>query len=355
MNKVTLVRLPITELSISYARRYEGTNKITHYRVGDSHIMVGVDPLQAIKDYIVNLEGPTEFEIEQSSKVSSKMLLELAPQVLENEPKIKAALEQKQIRGLLFEQVIIEKDITKTDKLLNILSKFYNPVAHFLNKVLTYIQYKLYSINQIDIYGMYHNTHDETDIDYDYSRVLETVAKLNRVKLLPTIQIRKVTSYNRIHPCTFLSLSYEEGDDAIAENILREDIRKYYDKDMILGHLVTPSRITLEDTIGSGKRKFALLCFLFVDNFKIPGFDPTTAPKVPTPLEGIRTANYEGNVTILPELDYSNRYEIEKVNVVNTYEQNRKAYVDSYLNSVPAVNEAAKKMKAALKIQKEGL
>lgn len=352
MNKVTLTRLAVTGMSVTYARKLEG-NKIRHYNVGYAQVMLGLDPAQAIKELIEKEEGPAEFEFTELASPSELGGFATAPvtSVLENEHEIRKALEKVSVKSCLYQELKLTSELTFGQKAFNWIANLVNPISSFINGKIVPLQHKIYKIDANYIWSNeWMNASDEDRV----AQELELAVKLEKVTKFAILKLYEAEFIRQIHPCTYLSVCYEEGDEAVAENILREDLRKYYDQGMILGHLSMPAKLALADTIGSGKRVWALFCFVFVDYFKVPGYDPLTCKGAPNHLEGIRTAANEGELVHLPELDHRNKYQIESIDVIpSSYEANRQAVIDQYKASVPYVNEAAEKQRQKIRKLKE--
>lgn len=354
MNKVTLHRLPVMHLTVSYARRYEGTNKITHYDVGFAPAMTGVDPLQAIKELIEKTEGPTDLTLEaqpasSAPQTTATLGVELMDSLLANDKDIEKSLLKSKCPNIMYIQDVLVNDLKIPQKIANRFAKIANPAIDWANGVLIAAQHKMYGITGEDLFNLFSFDAESTDDQEVIGTYTDLAAKVAKVKKIPRLNTYEAKYIRRVHPCVYLSVAYEAGDEAIAEAALLADLRKYQEMDMILGHLIMPSKIKLADGIGSGKQPYVLFCFLFVDFFKIPGWNPYDAPKAPQHLPGIRTAAYEGALNWLPELDYTKRYEVETIKVVDTSEVNHKAYVDSYLESVPLVNKIAKTHKSSVR------
>lgn len=360
MNKVTLIELPTLSLNSKYARRFEGTNKITHYSVSLPLLMTGADgALDRIKAHIVKEEGPTEFEIQEFVAETSRA--ESAISILARYPKTQNALEKSSCNSSLFQEYRVIKQLTAKEKLLNKLIPVANYVIRLANKVRTPIVdglYRLSASEETAVHDYVHTDRGMGDSEFDrlYTAAASAFSKSAKKRPYNTLDLYVTEKVLLYHPCTYLSVTYEEQDRNLAEMLLLDDLNKFSELDMILGHLAMPTRLLLGNGSGSGKRIMVTYCFLFVDNLKIPGLNPNpmTWPNKPCLLDGICTAAHEGMLFYPEELDYRNRYEITDVFVDNNSEAIQDAVVSSYNAQRAYIEKRAAQRKAAL-LKNKGL
>lgn len=356
--KVVLKRLPIVDLGIKYVRGYEGTNKLTHYRVAHSHAASGVNSITAIRNYILEREpyAIVEFQEPPSSLDSG---VEDQTYILDNEPEIKAALQQVKVDSLLYQYNKLYFQPNKFQLILGYATRTINDLLIApINSLIYKFRIKDFQFTYQPDFMAFEDSVETKEID-DFEKHLAKKSAFRRfvanIKQIPLLPRYEGTEYTRaVTPCLFHSVTYEEGDEAKAAEVLLQDLRIVHGYKAILGHLAMPTRIALSNATGSGKKIYALFCFFFAEFYTIPGWNPLTAPRAPSPFPGVRTAAYEGGIGSVSELDYTNRYDIEHIEVLNTYEENRNASIDAYKESVPTVNAVAKAMDARIKKMKEG-
>lgn len=338
MNKIIIRQLALSNLSLSFARRMEG-NKIIHYTMSYLSKMMGADPEQLVTEFIRKTEPDTEIEFAPYSPNSPMVP---ADDFLNKEPAIKAALEQLKINCIVHQYHAYPNQKTWQKRFWAQTARLWNSLVAPLNNLLVKLQtYKVRKFVK-DGVEQYMPTED-----------ISTQFKLltNKLIVIPTF-----TEYyeRRCTPCLFHSVAYEEGEELIAEEAILNDLRIYQSYGAIMGHLAMPTRIRLADTIGSGKDRYALVCFFFADSYKIPGWNPLLTKSVPSPFPGVRTAGWENQIVELPELDASTRYQIEVVPLVEDQrEANLMAYHQSYLDSLPAVRAAVKKTQVLIDALKD--
>ena len=344
MNKIILRQLAISDLCLSFARRMEG-NKIIHYTMSYLSKMMGADPEQLVTEFIRKTEPDAEIEFVKAPTHEGPFATP-AFSFLDKEPKIKAALQKFQSYQQLYQYKLPATSLGKWIAVKMTLANLWNSAMAPLNKLLVKLQ--PHKVRKFVEDGV---------AEYMATEDVSTQFKLLISKL---IVIPTFTKYFddknllRVTPCLYHSVAYEEGDELIAEQAILSDLRIYQSYGAIMGHFVMPSRIKLADTIGSGKDRYALICFFFADFYKIPGWNPLLTKGVPSPFPGVRTAGFENQIVELPELDASTRYQIEVVSLVeDRREANLMAYHQSYLDSLPAVQAAVKKTQVLIDALKD--
>lgn len=346
MNKITLRTLPLSDLSIKYAR-FCGDGRVTHYSVPFASIVLGGDPKELVSNFIKKTEPDAELEFLPPAHVDSQRVA--APYVLANDEDIRNALEAKEIKSNLYQYLDLS-NLTRTQLVISWIAYHVNPIINFFNRGLNIVQQKFYNVHPIDHFL---DTEDET-VEQRISREQAISAKLEKFKFLPLVPTFEEQYVRKITPAIYHALAYDEDKEDEAAAILRADLRKYQDLGAIMGHLSMPSTIEVGEFVGTGKRRFILFCFLFIDMYKVPGFNPLVPPKfVHTPVDGIVSAAWEGCYVSLPEL--TTEFQVETINVAESYDDNLAAYHDSYRASLPVVDKAVKntqkKIDAAKKAQ----
>lgn len=300
-NKVSLIPLAITDLSLRYARRIS-ENKIIHYRVSAIQSIVGVpgfDPFTSVKEHILEFEPNAEVELADSiAHDRIRKNYNLSVQDISNKvltPKLRTALGKR-----------VE--------------------AHVYQYLSTFSFQEAFTFKE---------------------KVASIASRIGLEKYIPSkYKLRRVSC------ASYLSYTYEEQDEALAVEAMRKDLQMLADKGLIIAHLATPSTIFLADTVGSGVASKALFCFLFVDQNKLLkelGLDNILKmPRLPLRELGIRSENFEGSLGY--HLSSSRNYQIEEVAVASyPIEANRQAVIQSYLGSRELVNEIANRQRDALK------
>lgn len=322
MNKMKLIPLSTTDLSFRYARRMEG-NKIAHYCVPFSDVMLGNDPTESVANFIRETEPDAEIEFAQ---LPSNTAPHTSPagDFLNKEPAIKVALEQFQCNSFLYQYSIPVTSWGKWIALKVTLPRLWNSAVAPINNLLVKLQ--AHKIKPLNV--------DELELPLSEKTSAQPKASASKLIVIPTFRDFSADyNFERVMPCLYHSVAYEEGDELIAEEAILNDLRIYQSYGAIMGHLAMPTKMRLADTTGSGKGQYALLCFFFADFTKIPNYNPLLAPKAPSPFPGVRTAGSEGALVTLPELDISSRYNIELIDVsAVSHSQNLDICNDSYNN-----------------------
>lgn len=315
--KVELIPLAITDLSIKYARRLEG-NKILHYRVSSIALLSGFagDPFKTVSEYIFKNEGLEAVLVQNANQ--SKGALEahdLSNKVLADFPSIRRALSQKRVTSQLYQY----------------------------NKLMTFADRARQSTTHVDRQGNIHQVKRTSRFLIGLNLLAD---KLGLLSLIPS----KYSTYIRqVVPVTYLTYSYEETDEVKAIHAMQEDLQRLHQRGLIMGHLSMPSTITMADTVGAGVARKVLFCFVVVDLNKLCAQlekSPIDLPRKPlTELLGVKGEAFEG------ELGYnltSGKYEIEIVDVnprdQMTAERIQQAVQLNYLQNVDHVNDVARKM-----------
>lgn len=328
--KIQLRPLSIHSLCFIYARVMDD-KKIRHYSVPFVKTMLGADPRVLVCNHIRKEEPDAEIDFLETS----------TPGVLTPEEV-----------SLPFTEFSTWNSL-RINKIGTILHQYNHHLVHPIWKLVVgkyiapYYNALVKPINEaLRKFQMRGMEPDEIS-RFDYLDHIRTI------RLIPTIPVWTQEDYERrVSSCIYHTVAFEEGDEEIAYKALADDLEIYAKYKAIQGHLSMPSRIQLADTVGSGKKIYAVYCFMFADFNKIPGWNPMTAEKAPSPFPGIRTASYEGGVTVLPEIDYTKRYEIETIKVDDNSEKLQDAIQKAYDESVPAVQKAAAKTRKKIKERK---
>ncbi len=355
MNKVTLRYVAQVDLDIRIARPM-GDNKIRHYRVPMPYTMqTGIKALDAVRDYITSEEGPTEFTIEET--IESKVTIgepiktiDLSEVVLKNDPKIRKALGKRTPESVKQWNVVT----SRKHLFINPFKSFANFFINKINKI--HYKYKIRALKIEMGYDPANHSYwfsDESICFYDNDGVkivVDRFAYLNIVQN-PLIKPFNIVSpyIRRAAPCSFLTVQFEEGQEELAANEILADLRILEKNNLIIGHLALPNAILLADIVGSGKKYYAMFCFLFVDPDKLCKITNKTfcdLPSQPLHLIGVKNETPESGVS-------SNKlctpYEIEEVMVGTMSDYAHREYVQSYLDSVDEVNEISSGMAEAIK------
>jgi hypothetical protein len=349
MNKVTLRYVAQVDLDIRIARPM-GDNKIRHYRVPMPYIMLtGIKALDAVRDYITSEEGPTEFTLEDTIEPQRATgvpikTVDLSEVVLKNDPKIRKALGKRTPESVKQWTVVT----SRKHLFINPFKSFANFFINKINKI--HYKYKIRALKIEMGYDPANHSYWFSDND-GVKIVVDRFAYLNIVQN-PLIKPFNIVSpyIRRAAPCSFLTIQFEEGQEELAANEILADLRILEKNNLIIGHLALPSAILLADIVGSGKKYYAMFCFLFVDPDKLCKITNKTffdLPQQPLHLIGVKNETPESGVG-------SNKlctpYEIEEVMVCTMGGGDaHREYVQSYLDSVDEVNEISSGMAEAIK------
>lgn len=382
MNKVILRPVALLDLNVRIARPM-GDNKIRHYVVPCSYsIVTGIKPLDAVKDFIVAEEGPTEFVLEESiepKRDSPIVMVDVSEVLLQDDPQIRKSL-GKNVPFLVMQwnQITSQKD-----RLLNPFKNFLNFFIFKINGV--HAKYQLKKIKEEGTFEAFVTMEDENDeslgvfnsrkeaqaaidqhrnfwgdaifirehvdyrIKYTMSDSLAYRFDYLNIYQNPLIQpFNPIPHYvRRCTGCSYLAISFEEGQEELAARTILEDLRILDKNKLIMAHLALPSTILLADVVGSGKKYYSMFCFLFVDPDKLAKL----INKAPVEMTGLQLSLI-GVKNETPESGTGNKiyteYDIEEVLVSSSGYAHRE-YVQSYLDSVDEINEIASGMAEAIK------
>jgi hypothetical protein len=105
-------------------------------------------------------------------------------------------------------------------------------------------------------------------INYLILKLNLLIRKFNKfTKQIPYLPI--VKEVLMVSACKHLSLIFDESHRSEAIEILRNDIKKLADNNLITGHFMMPYEVTLPDINGSGEKRFGLSCSLFINYEKL--------------------------------------------------------------------------------------
>ena len=334
---IKLHRLAVTTLSLDYSRELlsDGPKrKLRHYKVPMSWpLLKGQTADALVRDYIAKTDGvstsdiiidspPIVVETAQGLVQGPAIITKECPEILVGLPKVKKQLERHKCDTLIYQYVGTLPSLK--DRLYNVFSEFVNRVTSLINRPLAAIQRLFLRIKP------------SGDDIWFCDR---------RIKFIPAMKL--IPRPHHIVPCRFLAVAFEQSDTEKAIEIMRTDLSKLADQDLILGHLAMPSIIELADTIGSGQKTYALFCFLFVDEGKLLKSNGLTYLDLKPnelmlrKLLGLRTESYEGSLTVIAELDHHQKYDIEVVSIGQEERESRhEAYIESYHKQREAIDAA---------------
>lgn len=381
MSKITLRPIATTDLYVTYARVME-PGKIRHYRVpyseqlmyttealertrkdleareyqrlydeavkagklaefGENPPKVKVEepiaktPKDLIREHILAEEPNAEIEFLEgvtSLQPNSPLTLTEA-NLLENDPEIEAALKKVQVKSVLYQYNEITFSPNKAQKVLGYLTRAINRFIIFpINRLI----YKL-RINDFDWtyqpdFAPYSASIEAQDVENFQKHLAKKSAFRRFVARIPQItplNPMEETYVRKVVPAQYLTVAYEEGNEAKAKEIILDDLRKIHSKGLIMGSFLMPKIIMLADVIGNGLHKAVIFLSLFVDYEKMMkehGLSLTKMPPQPLKtLYGIKTDTIEGGITTFDELQSKN--EIEEVIVNPISKAKREEYV----------------------------
>lgn len=320
---VQLRQTAITDLTLRYAR-HMGGNKVRHYVVpamtAYAQGLVGPEGnysggfKELVANYISRKEGVTDIEFVESARPASSdytlCVEDVTKQVLKGEFWLKRALKKLKAKQFLIEYKTFDSISQK-------LKEFYNS--------LVYRSYR----------GL----------------------RLGGVKRfpLPTFD----TQYNRaLHIVRFLTITCEEDELEQAFEALKQDLKILHKNGLIVGNLAMPSILALADTVGIGKKTYAVFCFPVINELRAQKLLKKTQLEMPLnylELFGVKYESRESETRYLNGVDIASKYEIEVVEVMDdeakliSIAERDKAVVDSYNTSREHVLRAAKKQSDFLK------
>lgn len=353
MKDIEVRKLATTTLSTKYARKIDDKT-IRHYNLTLVQSIINNiqkrDDLWSIKEQIEKEEKePVDLVV---LPTISKGWVDFSKQKNTTElhginifgempnPNALEALNIKEVTGILLKD---DQDILKslTKRKIDILLfqenrkiPFYVRLFNIISKPINYV---LVRINRaIHEYYLSKLPKKENGVvdRFDYLDVVQT-------PLIPILP--EYPKYIRVaHPCSFLSVAFEEDDIEAATQSLISDLRILQDNKLIMGHLMMPSIMILADDIGSGKNSYVISCFLFVDHErlkKITGKSALELPRLPLSLLGIKNEVGEGSINWVNGIDPKTKYNIETVSVGST--DAMEAHIANYLDTRDEVNRVA--------------
>lgn len=335
---IKLRRVALDDISVKYARDL-GSNKLKHYVVSYvGSIILNKTYDELVLDFVSKeLNIPTtEIEILDGLKSApNEALVEEATDVLEYLPKIKKALKKVKTNSQLYQY-------NKRTRFWLLWTLLY-PLASILNPLL----------RRLDGFYWKHQWKKGGGVPEDRFEYLSAVKNIKHIREIPTS-----TYVRHVEPCHYLSVEFEEQDRDKAVKILQEDLKILQNHKLIIGHLQMPFTMKLPDSIGSGHRTMILACFLFIDSdkfYKIVNKTPFDVPYLAlNKLLGLKTENFEGSATALPQLSPRNKYEIEQISVCPSFRKEaQEEHVKVYLESVEAGKRIAAKKKEEVNMDKK--
>jgi hypothetical protein len=347
MNKVQLRETAIVDLNTTFARKM-GENKIRHYKVPYSKVILGFDPLELVKQHIEAQEGPSEFEVSDISFSAPQyeggvIQYKDASFILDAYPDLEAALRALSVKSTIHQDVTIFP-LSWKQKVFNLLFPYANKVIGAVNAVLRFFQRKkIAELNKL--WDQVHYFNFEEDLEKAYA-VQRSVVLLRPLE--PYIE-DETRQYN---VATSLVVGFEEGEEEEAAEALVNDLKLVHDKALIKGHLCMPSLIQLADTVGSGKKWYALFCIFFLDNARArfySGCDEKVSFIEVEKKLGLKNSVPEGGVNYLNGISPTEKYDVEYVYVASSYEENRKASEEAYQESRPVVEKVTKEVRKLIK------
>lgn len=334
--KIILRPLAVMDLSLSYARPMEG-NKIKHYTVRYRYSDEKVDALALVKEYILKEENLEASEVEFILEARASFLIPNAPKndtifvkeidILADFPKTEKALNQKSVKALSYTDIFYPLK----HRIVDALAVLINPLLSAINSALRKLQ------------GL----------------SIESVLIENKGLFLPV-----VPSYGperTLHFARYISYAFWSNDFERAKQELASDLNNLASKGLIKGHLTKPTLMALADNYGGEEQLYVVFCFPIIDSKKLEeliGRDLAWSRK-PLIHVGVLGEEIEGGVHNLDDVNFDNKYEIERIEVsppgVLTYEQERKTLIDAFEASIPSVNEAAAVTREMIKTYPEEL
>jgi hypothetical protein len=343
---ITLQPLQPFSLSQVFSRRLapdeaQGrSNVIRHYNVSLVHSMLSPVPAtELVRQYIVDNEGfkPEEIQflpLKSHSITTAAPPTVPAPYVLLNHRKLRKQLERVKCPHLIYQYFGMDNFPFKY--------RVWNFFALKINKAIDLVGYLVAKRKNktltLDTFAYF---------NYEYAALETKYPGISMARSL-TWRLPTFMPFRRVSPCSFLSLAFEESDQERAAAVIRSDLQKLSDLGLILGHFSMPAEMVLYDTIGCGSKIKALFCFLFINFTKLAELKGLTPIEIPynlplNTLLGLRCETPEGGVGNIPELDPSKKYVVETVNILDSKNNIRQAYEQSYLDSVETVNRIAKR------------
>lgn len=341
--KVILREMAVQTLSITFSRDM-GNNTFRHYHVPPSELIgKGEAAIEIVKKTIIAEEGNgTEFEVIPLQRVNAPMGMQTvdASSILAEDSDIEKALRARNIKQTLYEYNELLFTPTRFQKILGYATRAINKyLIAPINRAIYSLRIKDFDWNYRSDAFVDHDLNDELEAQElvkfekhmaNKTRLRRFVARIPQIRLLPDYLVQYV---RKVTPCQYLSVSYEAGDEEKAANYILNDLRKLQDAGAIMGHLAMPSMLLLCDTIGNGKTKAALFCFLFVDFANISahyGIDPATLLFNRQPLEliGLRTISHEGELKTFDDISFQKRYQIEDIFISTVQDSERQRFLD---------------------------
>ena len=312
-----LKQLALTDLNLRYARKMS-ENTIRHYIVPMSMTVMshfsGNTPDNLVKEYIKENEGidvivePVVSRTDNSLKVTN-----VSNSVLAGRNDIKRALSKFTTKQLIHQTPVYGSKFDTFKAMINwkVILPINNLIARFkTGKSIP---------NSVPM--SYH-----TGIPY----------------------FRVAQKYNKVHLTHYLVIAFQEDEFKDAAKALVKDLDILLKNKLILGNLTMPSLVPLADTVGDGKKVYALICYVLIDSDvkeKLIGKEEYGSPKPSLKQIGIKYECAEGSVNFLDNIDPRDKYEIEEINIADGInEKNRQAYIESYNSTVEHVNSVAQDM-----------
>lgn len=293
---IKLNELGRTDLNKVWVRSMGG-NRLRHYKASITAIILDKKPLEEIKT-LIEKEGIENVEL----------------QVVPNSVGFNGTMQIEDVSNIVF------KDGN------------YRELKKVLKKVNT--KYLIHQVTKLSI----------------PKRMFNVLAKvLNKVGFsLETFYTESFCT-----PVDFLSVAFEESQIEQAIQALFGNLEVLRQKNLIMGHFVMPSMLQLaDDRVGAGEKYFALVCFPIrsrkgmVEQF---GEDERRWPLDLGKSLGLQYMGSEGSVNYLDGKKFEDKWDIETVDLFDKYSDDAyDQYVQSYKDSVEAINKEAKRFKKEL-------
>lgn len=332
---IYVTMLAVMDLSLSFARKVSGS-KIIHYRIPYQMFIVdpSLNPLDLIRDHILATE-------------SDSFPNGLIVKGLNYDPTLKnPSVPDEPTKGsLLVSKDVSDQVLMGSKKAKNDLLKY--KTDYLINQTIKYSS-KYQEIKDLVCSFLNRNVIFPINLMLKWckpKRAKDKATILTMPYLKGFFPLLKggdyIYVYNKVE-C--LACSYLEYDEKAAFASLANQLENLAAKNLIIGNLSMPSVVELADIVGFGDKKLAVYCHILIDQDLAALLLGCQVSKLPSDylaqlgapdhiLEGAAPKMFSK----IPE------YEIIEVNLFEaTQEQNLKAVIESYTNSVSLVNKVAK-------------